>query len=213
MQWAACQGRHNSRERARQSCIHSQFSPISVVFKVSNVFFLHYCWLLREQLFPSLLPIRITIPTLTGRQLMGKLTACMRRSNSWMKLMCCIRRGWGGGGGGPKDGGGGGGPGSCRVWGRDRGGKSFGLRWETDPSWVYLFIHLFIQPPPPDTTVGFLAADFKLAALHSQKLKTLRNHRCSSPVWRETLRTDTMTATPVKCDIFHQRGAGSVSLL
>lgn len=100
MQWAACQGRDNSRERARESCIHSQFTPISAVFKVSNFFFLfHYYWLLREQLFPSLLPIRITILTLTDRQLMGKLTACMRRSNSAMKLMCCTKgdmwRSWG----------------------------------------------------------------------------------------------------------------------
>ena len=55
MQWAACQGRDNSRERPRESCIHSQFTRISAVFKVSN-FFLHYYWLLREQLFPSLLP-------------------------------------------------------------------------------------------------------------------------------------------------------------
>lgn len=39
MQWAACQGRDNSRERARESCIHSQFTPISAVFKVSNFFF------------------------------------------------------------------------------------------------------------------------------------------------------------------------------
>lgn len=89
MQWAACQGRDNSRERARESCIHSQFTPFSVVFKVSN--FLHYYWLLREQLFPSLLPFRITVLTLTDRQLMGKLAACMRRSNSAMKLMRCIK--------------------------------------------------------------------------------------------------------------------------
>lgn len=92
MQWAACQGKDNSRERARESCIHSQFASISAVFKVSNFFFfLHYYWLLREQLFPSLLPFRITILTLTDRQLMGKLTACMRRSNPAMKLMCCIK--------------------------------------------------------------------------------------------------------------------------
>lgn len=62
-------------------------------------FLFHYYWLLREQLFPSLLPIRITILTLTDRQLMGKLTACMRRSNSAMKLMCCTKgdmwRSWG----------------------------------------------------------------------------------------------------------------------
>lgn len=62
-------------------------------FKVSNFFFfffLHY-WLLREQLFPSLLPSRITILTLTDRQLIGKLTVCMRRSNSAIKLMYCIK--------------------------------------------------------------------------------------------------------------------------
>ncbi len=93
MQWAACQGRDNSRERACESCIHSQFTPISAVFKVSN-FFLHYYWLLREQLFPSLLPFRFTVLTLTDRQLMGKLAACMRRSNSAMKLMCCIKGGY-----------------------------------------------------------------------------------------------------------------------
>lgn len=56
-------------------------------------FFLHYYWLLQEQLFPSLLPLRITILTLTDRQLMGRLAVCMRRTNSAMKLMCCIKGG------------------------------------------------------------------------------------------------------------------------
>lgn len=88
MQWAACQGRDNSRERARESCIHSQFTPISVVFKVSN-FFCIIIGCCESSCSPA--SFRITILTLTDRQLMGKLTACMRRSNSAMKLMCCIK--------------------------------------------------------------------------------------------------------------------------
>lgn len=150
MQWAACQGRDNSRERARESCIHSQFTPISAVFKVSNFFFfLHYYWLLREQLFPSLLPFRITILTLTDRQLMGKLTACMRRSNSAMKLMCCIKGNlWQ----------------SSGKWRRSRFKHSLGSAWtgserarwsgplrlnvgfiKSDPSCVSFFLYLFIN--------------------------------------------------------------------
>lgn len=175
MQWAACQGRDNSRERARESCIDSQFSPISVVFKVSNFFlFLHYYWLLREQLFPSLLPFRITILTLTDRQLMGKLAACMRRSNSKMKLMCCIK-------GGhaavlEKEG-------EAQV--KKKSGTSSGcvcLSTAVGSSLTevrsclylfiyllnYLFIYLFCSL---DTAFLFLAADSKLAAFHSLKWK------------------------------------------
>lgn len=184
MQWAACQGRDNSRERARESCIHSQFTPISAVFKVSNFFFfLHYYWLLREQLFPSLLPFRITILTLTDRQLMGKLTACMRRSNSAMKLMCCIKGNmwqssgkWRG----------------SRYTGHSLGSAWTGSEWArwSGPLWLnvgsssqilpvflyfllyllmQLFIYLFILFPSHDRLV--LAAHNNLAAFHSLEEK------------------------------------------
>lgn len=112
-------------------------------------FFLHYYWLLREQLFPSLLPFRITILTLTDRQLMGKLTACMRRSNSAMKLMCCIKGNlWQ----------------SSGKWRRSRFKHSLGSAWtgserarwsgplrlnvgfiKSDPSCVSFFLYLFIN--------------------------------------------------------------------
>lgn len=93
MQWAACQGRDNSRERGPVEAAYILNLVPSLWFLRLVIFFLHYYWLLREQLFPSLLPFRITIFTLTDKKLMGKLTACMRRSNSAMKLMCCIEGG------------------------------------------------------------------------------------------------------------------------
>lgn len=70
MQWDACQGRDNSRERARESCIHSQFTPISAVFKVSNFFL----WLLLA-VARAAVPQPPSLPNYhphTDRQLMGK---------------------------------------------------------------------------------------------------------------------------------------------
>lgn len=90
MQWAACQGGDNSQERACRSCVQSQFTRISAVFKVSLSFFSRYYWLLREQLFSSLPPSPNyhSQDWQTGRA--GRNTTCMGRSNSGKKLMCCI---------------------------------------------------------------------------------------------------------------------------
>lgn len=91
MQWAACQGGDNSRERACRSCVRSQFTCISAVFKVSR-FFSRYYWLLREQLFSSLPPSPNyhSRDWQTDRQIREELAPCMGRSNSGKKLMCCI---------------------------------------------------------------------------------------------------------------------------
>lgn len=104
-------------------------------------FFLDYYWLLREQLFPSLLPFRITILTLTDRPLMGK-THGVRRSNSAMELMCCIK---GGIRGGPQ--GSGGGPGSNpqtqdQLGLGERGGRV--LSGLVLSLFIYLLILLFV---------------------------------------------------------------------
>ena len=157
------------------------------------VIFLHYYWLLREQLFPSLLPIRITILTLTDRQLMGKLAACMRRSNSAMKLMCCIKGDVLQSCGKEEEEGGGGrrsrfkrslGPartGSARWrWSRLFLAEMRFSQKSDSPcfhAFIYLFtqlfIHLFIQFPRRRLWLQIP----KLAAFHSLKIKTLEAKR------------------------------------
>lgn len=81
------------RRGPAKSCIRSQFTPISAVFKVSNFFFLHYYWLLREQLFPSLLLFRITILTLTDRQLMGGKLDCVHEEIQFSDETNALHRG------------------------------------------------------------------------------------------------------------------------
>lgn len=172
MQWDACQGRDNSRERARESCIHSQFTPISAVFKVSNFFFF---WIIigccESSCSPASFPSELPSAHWQTGSWWGKLTACMRRSNSAMKLMCCIK---GGICGGPQ--GGGGGPGSNPVWdpletGSGGARLNVGSRSLVLSLFIYslilLFINLFIPVPRRNCLV--LAAHNNLAASHSLK--------------------------------------------
>lgn len=56
-------------------------------------FFLRYYWLLREQLFPSLLLFRITILTLTDRQLMGGKLDCVHEEIQFSDETNALHRG------------------------------------------------------------------------------------------------------------------------
>jgi len=96
MQWAACQGRRQfTGEGPAKSCIHSQFTPISALFKVSNfslffLYFLHYYWLLPEQLFPSLLQ---NYHAHTDRQAADGGTRCVHEEIQFGNETNVLRRG------------------------------------------------------------------------------------------------------------------------
>lgn len=98
MQWAACQGGDNSQERACRSCVQSQFTRISAVFKVSR-FFHVIIGCCESSCSPASSLPELPFPRLTDRQIREELATCMGRSNSGKKLMCSVdaktRLSWG----------------------------------------------------------------------------------------------------------------------
>lgn len=139
---------------------------------------------------PSLPPSlpRFTVLTLTDRQLMGKLAACMRRSNSARKLMCCIKGGYVAVLGEEE-----GGPGSETVWDRPGLGKHSGLGLtslsecgliKSLPVFIYLsmylfnqlFMYLFIQFPGLCLLFGCRSQNWQLSTPRNKNMESQRIH-------------------------------------
>lgn len=94
MQWAACQGKDNSRERAPQklctspNLLSSLWFLRLVIFCVF-FFFFNYYWLLREQLFPCLLPF-FELPNSHWQTATDGETGCVHKQNQFKpKLIQC----------------------------------------------------------------------------------------------------------------------------
>lgn len=188
MQWAACQGRDNSRERARESCIDSQFSAISVVFKVSNFFFVFALLLAVAR---AAVPQPPSLPNYhphTDRQAADGETRCVHEEMQFGDETNVLHQGGICGGPGER----GGGPGLKEVW--DQLGlrlPEHGSRLVSDwsqilPVFIYLFaqlfIHLFILFPRYRLLV--FGCRFQTGSLPFPEMKALKDHRYIFHIWR-----------------------------
>lgn len=203
MQWAACQGRDNSRERARESCIHPQFVPISAVFKVSNFFFALLLAVAR-----AAVPQPPSLPNYhphTDRQAADGETRCVHEENQFGDETNVLHQG--GIRFGP-----GGGEGKVQV--HTRAGTSLDCGrlvtvsltgwWfypESDPSRIYLpnylFIYLFCSL---DTCCS---CRFQTGSLPKLEIKALKNHSYIFDIQMKVLWVDRIIGTSVKykfCD-------------